>query len=149
MGYNKSRRPILTPSGSESIIAGAGGVTYDTTEYDTGKVWIDGRAIYGKVIDDSASGTYSTGSNLIAHGLTLSAGTGNTDLIINMTGWLDRSENNEKLPINYGSTAGQAWSVASSISDTNIKISVGTNWTGGETTSLSGAYISIEYVKFA
>ena len=135
MGFNKSRRPLLTPEDSTSIISGVGSSqTYS-------------EAIYGKVIDDTGSGTYSTGANTIAHGLTLSAGSGNVETIVDLEGFVKRDSANENLTINYGSTSGQGWSISTIIGDTNIKLSVGINWSGGSTLALSDAIISLEYTK--
>ena len=143
----------VSPADVKSMIdthaAGGGGAsqTYSTTEYDTGKVWIDGKTIYGKVINDTGSGTYSTGTNSIAHGLTFTAGSGNVETIVDLEGFVKRDSANENIPINYGSVSGASWSVSTVIGDTNIKLAVGTNWNGASTTSLSDAIISIEYTK--
>lgn len=38
--------------GFQEVEAGSSGISYSTTEFDTGAKWIDGKTIYGKVFTD-------------------------------------------------------------------------------------------------
>lgn len=144
MGVSKSRRPILAPQDTESVIPGAGTADFSETEFDTGRKWIDGKTIYAKVVDDTGGGTYSTGINDIAHGLDMADG---VDRVISLTGFVKRNVNNQQIPVPYTSTASVAWLLSCSIQDTNIRFGLGTEWDGANTEILTDAQFIIEYTK--
>lgn len=116
---------------------------YSTSEVDTKREWVDGKTIFRKVINDVGSGTYSTGTNTIAHGLDMASV---VDKVVSLSGMVQRDANNEDLPLPYPSPTAVTWNIGLSIRNTNLHLDLGTSWTGAGN-QLSDAQIVIEYTK--
>ena len=148
MGFEKIRRPIISPIDNvmSELGAGGGSGSFTTSEVDTGGTWIDGKKIFRKVIDDSAHGTYGTGVTLVPHGLAMA----NIDRIVRIDGSIKRDIDNQHYPIPWLSpTSSATFGIAISIKDTNLELILAAGWANVAGTRLSSATFIIEYTKVA
>ena len=112
--------------------------SYTSAERNTGRKWIDGKAIYRKVI--SASGDMATGVTNYAHGIT------GLDRLINFSGHCLRDDaNTQQTPLPYPSDTSTVI-IITIVDDTNVANGVGTFWTGAGNT-LSDPIFILEYTK--
>lgn len=107
-------------------IRGNANLDYSTTETDTGTTWIDGKAIYRKVVN---IGTVANGGSSVAHGIT------GIDRVINYWGISDNGTNQFVL-MRYTSTADDYIYIG----DTNVFFNVVAG-------SCSSVYVILEYTK--
>jgi len=111
---------------------------YDTdkvhslSEINTGRIWIDGKPIYRKVIDFGL--LPNTASKNVAHGIVT------LDKVINLYGISDNGT--YQIPIPHTNTAGLNFSYSTFVDQTNVNIT-----TGGATHTAYYAYITLEYTK--
>lgn len=101
---------------------------------DTGRKWIDGKAILRKVI--TTAGAIATGVTTHAHSITT------IDRIITLTGFLERDDGaGSHVPINYTQVGAE---VASLVDDTNVTLVLNAVYTGAGNI-LSNPQFVIEY----
>lgn len=108
------------------------GNVYSTNEVDTGKVWVDNKPIYRKVIDFGALPSSATTKN-VQHNIS------NLDTFTNVYGIAKDSSNNT-LPLPYASTDASS-NIRLALNNTNVTIGVGYNL------SSYSAYVTLEYTK--
>lgn len=116
---------------------------FNTTETATGQQWHDGSDVYRKVIDDSGSGTYSTGTVTFAHGIT------GLDQLVNIYAVLQR-DNGDQLLVPFSWPAGTGdddLDISLLVDSTNVNMNIGPDWDGTTNLALSDAQIIIEYTK--
>ncbi len=108
--------------------------TYSTSETVTHKVWIDGKPIYRKVVNNVLLPGGANGANpTTAHGIT------NLDTVVRASGTYTDGTTVFMLP--HVSPNGAVEHIRLSVNATNIGLSSSTNW------SASTGFVILEYTK--
>lgn len=111
-----------------------GATTYSTSETNTGKIWIDGKPIYRKVIN--CGNLPNASSTTIAHGIT------SLETYISVIGVAQRSTDNDLLPIPYVTfNANNSGGIAIYCDNTSVHLTTSTNRSGYV------GYVTLEYTK--
>jgi len=105
---------------------------YDTSETNTGKVWIDGKPIYRKVVNCGALPDTTTKN--IAHGITT------IDNVVGHAAWA-KSTGNSRIPLPY-SHSNDIYNMRLLITNTNIEIETFAAWS-----TYTSCYVVLEYTK--
>lgn len=110
-----------------------GDTTYSSNEIDTGKIWIDGKPIYRKVINCGALPNYTIKS--VAHNIS------NLDFVVFLNGVSYSSTTGNYFPLPYVADTLPA-TVKMWATDTNINLQ-----TTSDRTDYTKTYVTIEYTK--
>lgn len=112
--------------------------SYSTAARDTGRKWIDGKAIWRKVI--TASGNIATGYTNYAHNIT------SEDRIISLHGICLRDDAANQQILLTTASISETIGINTFFDETYITIEVGSAWTGAGST-LSDPIFVLEYTK--
>lgn len=129
----KSIGPGLTLNSAGELSADAQSVNYSLTEFDTGKKWINGKTIYGKVVQPEDKAISTSWVNLGASGI----GANVAEMIITIKSIMSDAAGNEWFPVPDG-TLDLSFNKTTDIM--YVK-SLGGNWDHGP------KWVYIEYTK--
>ena len=105
-------------------------IVYSNNEFDTGKVWIDGKKIYGKVISTTSPSSSNAWVSI--------ASVSNLDTLVNMYGFLIGADG-RKMFINHPEPSAQ---ISTSFLNGNVEMRLSLdNWKNRT------VYLTLEYTK--
>ncbi len=127
-------------SGEVLVADGAGGLSFigvhkfSTSEAVTGTFWIDGKAVFRKVIDTGA--LPASGSSLVAHNIT------GMDVVVFIRGFAEDTNGNQ-IPLPHVDVGNQSnGDIGVAVNDTIVNISV-----AGDASAFDKSHVELWYTK--